>query len=135
VNENGWVKLCTNDQQTGNKQVYLISHEELEPNTGMLILSAAVRSVEGEDTQHLLIGVTTAKSLIMSVGAQIKINDGEPIALRYGICMLTRPCTHKSRSLSSGWSQHQKRTSGISRCDGGGAGLKSYSDCLVTKLS
>jgi hypothetical protein len=55
----------------------------------MLILSAAVRSVEGEDTQHLLIGVTTAKSLIMPVGAQIKIDDGEPIALHYGICMVS----------------------------------------------
>lgn len=89
VNENGWVKLCINDQQTGNRQVCLVNHEELEPNTGMLIVSAAVRSAEGEDTQHLLIGVTTAKSLIMPVGAQIKIDDGEPIALHYGLCMLT----------------------------------------------
>jgi len=87
--ESAWVKLCLKNEQTGNKQVCLVNHEGLEPNTGMVLVAAAVRSIEGEDKQHLLVRLPTAYSLVIPAGVQIKIDDGEPIQLQYAVCFPT----------------------------------------------
>jgi invasion protein IalB len=87
--ESAWVKLCLKNEQTGGKQVCLVNHEGLEPNTGMVLIAAAVRSIEGEDKQHLLVRLPTAYSLVMPAGVQIKIDDGEPIQLQYAVCFPT----------------------------------------------
>ena len=42
-----WVKLCSKNEQTGNKQLCLVKYEELDPNTGMRQIIVAARSVEG----------------------------------------------------------------------------------------
>jgi invasion protein IalB len=87
--ESAWVKVCRKNEQTGNKQICLVQHEGLDPNTGIVLASAAVRSVEGEDKQSLLVGVTTAYSLVIPAGVQIKLDDGEPISLQYTVCLPT----------------------------------------------
>lgn len=87
--ESAWVKLCLKNEQTGGKQVCLVNHEGLEPNTGMVLVAAAVRSIEGEDKQHLLVRLPTAYSLVMPAGVQIKIDEGEPIQLQYAVCFPT----------------------------------------------
>lgn len=87
--ENAWVKLCLKNEQTQNKQVCLVNHEGLEPNTGMVLVAAAVRSIEGEDKQNLLIRLPTAYSLVIPAGVQIKIDDGEPLSLQYAVCFPT----------------------------------------------
>jgi invasion protein IalB len=87
--ESAWVKLCLKNEQTGNKQVCLVNHEGLEPNTGMVLVAAAVRSIEGDDKQHLLVRLPTAYSLVIPAGVQIKIDDGEPIQLQYAVCFPT----------------------------------------------
>ena len=84
-----WVKLCSKNEQTGNKQLCLVKYEELDPNTGMRQIIVAARSVEGEDKQTLLFGVATAYTLVMPAGVQIKIDDGEPISLQYDLCFPT----------------------------------------------
>ena len=84
-----WVKLCSKNEQTGNKQLCLVKYEELDPNTGLRQIIVAARSGEGEDKQTLLFGVTTAYTLIMPAGVQIKIDDGEPISLQYELCFPT----------------------------------------------
>jgi invasion protein IalB len=89
TDEATWVKLCTKNEQTANKQVCLVNHEGLEPNTGMVLVAAAVRSIEGEDKQHLLVRLPTAYSLVIPAGVQIKIDDGEPISLQYDLCFPT----------------------------------------------
>ena len=83
----GWVKLCSKNEQTGNKQLCLVKYEELDPNTGMGQIAVAARSVEGEDKQTLLFGVTTAYTLVMPAGVQIKIDDNQPIPLQYTVCL------------------------------------------------
>ena len=83
------MKLCLKNEQTGGKQVCLVNHEGLEPNTGMVLVAAAVRSIEGEDKQHLLVRLPTAYSLVMPAGVQIKIDEGEPIQLQYAVCFPT----------------------------------------------
>jgi len=89
ADDSAWVKLCLKNEQTGNKQVCLVNHEGLEPNTGMVLVAAAVRTIEGEDKQHLLVRLPTAYSLIMPAGVQIKIDDDEPIQLQYAVCFPT----------------------------------------------
>ncbi len=89
ADDTAWVKLCLKNDQTGNKQVCLVNHEGLEPNTGMVLVAAAVRTIEGEDKQHLLIRLPTAYSLVMPAGVQIKIDDDEPISLQYAVCFPT----------------------------------------------
>ena len=89
ADESAWVKLCLKNEQTGEKQVCLVNHEGLEPNTGMVLVAAAVRSIEGEDKQYLLVRLPTAYSLVMPAGVQIKIDDGEPIQLQYAVCFPT----------------------------------------------
>jgi invasion protein IalB len=84
--EAAWVKVCQKNAQTG-KQICLVQHERLDPNTGIAPASAAVRTVEGQDKHSLLVGVTTAYSLIIPAGVQIKIDDGEPISRQYAVCL------------------------------------------------
>ena len=87
--ESAWVKLCLKNDQTGNKQICLVNHEGLEPNTGMVLVAAAVRTIEGEDKQNLLVRLPTAYSLVIPAGVQIKIDDSEPISLQYAVCFPT----------------------------------------------
>jgi invasion protein IalB len=84
-----WVKLCMKNEQTANKEICLINHEGLEPNTGMVLIAAAVRKAEGEDKQQLLIRVPTAYALVIPAGVQIKVDDSQPIQLQYTICFPT----------------------------------------------
>lgn len=85
----GWVKLCLKNEQTGGKQVCFVNYEALEAETGMVVGAVAVRSIEGDDRQYLIIRLTTAYSLVIPAGAQIKIDDGQPIPLRYAVCFPT----------------------------------------------
>ena len=84
-----WVKLCLKNEQTANKQLCVVNHEGLDPNTGMVLVAAEVRSIEGEDKQYLLVRLPTTSSLVIPAGVQIKIDDGEPISLQYAVCFLT----------------------------------------------
>jgi invasion protein IalB len=81
-----WVKLCSKNEQTGNKQLCLVKYEGLDPNTGMRQITVVARSVEGEDKQTLLVGVATAYTLVMPAGVQIKMDDSQPISLKYAVC-------------------------------------------------
>jgi len=87
--ESSWVKVCTTDEKTGNKQVCLIRHEGLDPKTGAILISVAVRTIEGQDKKHLLVNVPTAYSLVVPAGVQIKIDEGEPVQLQYAVCFPT----------------------------------------------
>jgi len=87
--DDAWVKLCMRNEQTQNKEICLINHEGLEPNTGMVLIAAAVRKVEGEEKQQLLIRVPTAYALVIPPGVEIKIDDQQPIKLQYAICFPT----------------------------------------------
>ncbi len=87
--EDAWVKLCMKNEQTQNKDICLINHEGLEPNTGMVLIAAAVRKVEGEEKQQLLVRVPTAYALVMPAGVQLKIDEEQPIQLQYAICFPT----------------------------------------------
>jgi invasion protein IalB len=85
--ESAWVKLCTKEGQAEASRVCLVRYEGLEPKTGAVLIAAAVRTVEGQDKVHLLVNVPTSRSLVIPSGAQIKIDDGEPVQLQYSVCL------------------------------------------------
>jgi len=87
--DDAWVKLCMKNEQSGNKEICLVNHEGLEPNTGMVLIAAAVRKAEGEDNQQLLIRVPTAYALVIPAGVQLRIDEEKPIQLQYSICFPT----------------------------------------------
>ena len=80
ADESPWAKLCTKNEQTGNKESCLILHGGLDAKTGIVLGTVTVRSVEGK-AESLLVEVTTDYSLVMPAGVQIKINDDKPILL------------------------------------------------------
>jgi invasion protein IalB len=88
ADESPWAQLCTNNEQTGNKESCDIIHGGLDAKTGIVLGTVTVRGVEGE-TETLLAEVTTDYSLVMPAGVQIKIDDGEPILLQYTSCFHT----------------------------------------------
>jgi invasion protein IalB len=84
--QDAWVKLCMKNEQTQNKEICLINHEGLDPNSGMVLITAMVRKVEGEPKQQLIIRLPTAYALVIPAGVQAKIDEDKPIDLQYMIC-------------------------------------------------
>ena len=70
-------------------QVCIVKYEELDPRTGSVLLSAAVRTVEGEPGQQLVINVSNAYTLIIPAGLQARIDEGEPVSMQFGVCLPT----------------------------------------------
>lgn len=87
--ETAWIKVCTRDEKADSKQICLVKHEGLEPKTGAILIAAAVRTIEGDDKQHLVVNVPTAYSLVMPTGVQVKVDEGEPVQLQYSVCLPT----------------------------------------------
>lgn len=87
VDYSAWVKLCHNSEQTENKQVCLVKYEGLDPKTGDVEVTAVVRTTEGEDKQDLAVTVPSTHTLVIPAGIQIKIDEGEPIAMQYQLCI------------------------------------------------
>jgi invasion protein IalB len=109
--KSAWVKLCEKapliskdkdgKEVKEEKSICLTHHERLDGNTGMVLVSAAIRHVEGSDKQHLMImvplgmaippGVRTAvytKDLWEKASKNEKIDEKalKPIDLHYSLC-------------------------------------------------
>jgi invasion protein IalB len=85
VDYSAWVKLCTTSEQAENKQICVIKYEGLDPKTGDVEVTAAVRLVEGK--QEFVVAVPTSHTLVMPAGVQIRIDEGQPLALQYKLCI------------------------------------------------
>ncbi len=89
TDENAWVKLCDKVPQADNKEICLTHHERLDGNSGMVLVAAAIRKVEGQDKQHILVTIPTAIALAIPAGVQLKIDEQEPMAMKYSFCYAT----------------------------------------------
>ena len=85
----GWVKVCAESEEGANNRVCIVKYEELDPRSGSVLLSAAVRTIEGEPGQQLIINVSSAYSLIIPAGLQARIDEGEPVSMQFGVCLPT----------------------------------------------
>jgi invasion protein IalB len=88
--QSAWVKLCekaTLKRTDKDEQldICLTHHERLDGNTGMVIVSAALREVQGNPKKHLMVMVPLGVAL--PAGLQVKIDeDKEPTKLVYTLC-------------------------------------------------
>ncbi len=86
--QSAWVKLCEkapNLQEEGQElDVCLTHHERIDGNTGRVLVSAAIRQVEGRDTKSLMVMVPLGMAL--PAGVQAKVDENEPIKLNYTLC-------------------------------------------------
>ena len=106
-----WVKLCekapvlTKDKDgkdvKAEKGICLTHHERLDGNTGMVLVSAAIRQVEGLDKQHLMVMVPLGMAIQPGLRATIyskdlwekaqkneKVDDAKltPVKLNFSLC-------------------------------------------------
>jgi len=83
-----WVKLCEKApslQEEGSEvDVCLTHHERIDGNTGRVLVSAAIRQIEGRDTRSLMVMVPLGMAL--PAGVQAKVDDNEAIKLNYTLC-------------------------------------------------
>lgn len=86
--EAAWVKLCEKapslEEEGEQLDVCLTHHERIDGNTGRVLVSAAIREVQGTDKRSLMVMVPLGMAL--PAGVQAKIDDGEPIKLKYTLC-------------------------------------------------
>lgn len=86
--QSAWVKLCekapniTDPKKEMN--VCLTFHELLDRNSGMVLVSAAIRQVEGQDKKALMVMVPLGMAL--PPGVQVKVDEGEPVKLQFTLC-------------------------------------------------
>ncbi len=111
--QSAWVKLCEvaklNKPQTKpddkpeveEKKICLTHHERLDGNTGMVLVSAAIREVEGQDKKSLMIMVPLGMAIPPGVRAAVYTTDQwakaskneqideaslKPVNLKYSLC-------------------------------------------------
>lgn len=109
--QSAWVKLCEKapfakrdkdgKEVREDRSICLTHHERLDGNTGMVLVSAALRQVEASDKQHLMIMVPLGMALQAGLKAAVypaelwdkvqkneKIDEKQlkPMDLRYTIC-------------------------------------------------
>jgi invasion protein IalB len=86
--KNFWVKLCEKAPSVAdaNKElnVCLTHHEQLESTTGMVLVSVAVRHIEGQEKEGLMVMVPLGMQL--RPGVLVKFDEGEPINLPFTLC-------------------------------------------------
>lgn len=87
--DNAWVKLCEKSAQTENKEICLTHHERLDGNSGIVLVAAAIRKVEGEPKEQILVRLPTAIALAIPAGVQIRIDEEQPLSLKYTLCYAT----------------------------------------------
>jgi invasion protein IalB len=90
--QSAWVKLCEKApiQRVGadgkpviadgkpavdEKEICLTHHERLDGNTGMVVVSAAIRKIEGQDKEHLMVMVPLGAALPPGLKAAVYTKD------------------------------------------------------------
>jgi invasion protein IalB len=109
--QSAWVKLCEKSplvkkDKDGKdvkeeKDICLTHHERLDGNSGMVLVSAAIRQVEGNDNDHLMIMVPLGMAIPPGIKAAVytkeqwekaskneKIEDKDlkPLDLKFSLC-------------------------------------------------
>jgi invasion protein IalB len=86
--QSAWVKLCEKAPNITDPKkelnVCLTHHERLDGNTGMVLVSAAIREVEGQEKKALMVMVPLGMAL--PPGVQVKVDEGEPVKLQFTLC-------------------------------------------------
>jgi invasion protein IalB len=79
-----WVKLCEKNAAPNSKEICLINNETIDINSGLPIVAATVRRIEGDAKEQLLVMLPQAMRL--PAGVSVNVDDGEPIVLADTYC-------------------------------------------------
>jgi invasion protein IalB len=88
--QSAWVKVCeqatfkVNDKEE-KKGVCLSHHERLDANTGMVLVSAAIREIEGQPKPALIIMLPLGMAIGPGIQAKID-NDADIIKFPFTLC-------------------------------------------------
>ncbi len=99
--QSAWVKLCekapdiTDKEKKKTLDVCLTHHEHIDGRTGQVVVSAAIRQVEGQDKKALMVMVPLGMAL--PPGIQMKIDENKPIAMKYTLCHIAG-CTAEAEA-------------------------------------
>ncbi len=79
-----WVKLC--EKQKGEKKdnVCLTHHERFHPTTGQPLISAAIRKIDGQKQEVLMVMVPLGR--LLPPGLILKVDEDKPVKLNYSFC-------------------------------------------------
>jgi invasion protein IalB len=111
ANQSAWVKLCEKapvlvknkegKEERTDKSICLTHHERLDGNTGMVLVSAAIREVESQDKKHMMVMVPLGMAIQPGLRAKVydkamwdatqkneKVDDSklETIKLNFSLC-------------------------------------------------
>jgi invasion protein IalB len=78
-----WVKVCQKNAAPNSKEGCIVNNETVDTNTGLPIIVAGVRKIEGEAKEQLV--VQTAL-LALPAGVRVNVDGGEPVLLVYSSC-------------------------------------------------
>ena len=84
TNTSAWVKLC--EKQKGDKKgnVCLTHHERFHPTTGQPLVSAAIRKIDGQKQETVMVMVPLGR--LLQSGLIMKVDEEKPIKLKYAFC-------------------------------------------------
>ena len=89
--QSSWVKLCdkatfrkSKEAKPEQKEICLTHHERLDGNTGLVLVSAAIRKIQGQDKERFMIMVPLGMAI--PPGVQVKIDEDKPVKLPFSIC-------------------------------------------------
>lgn len=87
--QNTWVKLCQ-DQQSVNAgvitktKICLTHHERLSAANGRVLVSVAIRNIQRQDKEALMVLVPLGVAL--APGLQVIVDDNKPVPLKFSFC-------------------------------------------------
>lgn len=79
-----WVKLCETQKGSKKGKVCLTHHERFHPTTGQPLISAAIRQIDGQKQEMVMVMVPLGRML--RSGLILKVDEEKPVKLNYAFC-------------------------------------------------
>jgi invasion protein IalB len=83
-----WVKLCQKGTETQNKELCLINYEAIDANSGVTIVGASVRKIDGDVKERLTVTLPQTALLALPSGVRVNVDEGKPVFLAYTYCYI-----------------------------------------------
>lgn len=83
-----WLKLCefavTKKSDQSKSKICLVHYEQRRAPTGAVVVSVAIRQIEGTEKERFIVMVPLGVAI--PLGLKIRIDQSDPIDLRYSLC-------------------------------------------------
>lgn len=83
-----WLKFCefsvTKKTDNSKAKVCLVHYEQRAADTGTVLVSAAIRQIEGIEKERFIVMVPLGVAI--PPGLKVRVDKGDPIAMRYTLC-------------------------------------------------